>query len=385
MQQKSKELQELTDSYCDLHLDSNYKELAQKAIQKMARKRTVPFLSGKINLWAAGIIYGLGQTNFLFDKHFKPYQTAEHICSFFKANKSTVGQKAKVIREMLKFDMMNLEFLTDYMRQNNPLSSMVNVGGFWLNSDLMKDTYTKEDEANEIVELAWEMMSSKKRIHMANQALSIWENCLDAYMLLAFESKPNSEMSEKFFAQAVMSGERDLGKPYFKQNAGHFWGLVETRPYMQARQELALTQWARGKRTEAINHFRDMLVLCPNDNLGVRYILISWFFQEKRLSDAIELVQTYPHDFDSGWFYNKALISFLRNGDCKKSEELLKVAIKENPLIVDYLVERKTMPIEVPDHYGKGDDSEAVVYCEYGLLSWRTYPDALQWLKAMPI
>ncbi|MFH1453962.1 MAG: DUF6398 domain-containing protein, partial [Armatimonadota bacterium] len=44
-----------------------YEQLIQKLINKMARKRNVPFIFGKIEIWAAAVIHAAGTINFLFD------------------------------------------------------------------------------------------------------------------------------------------------------------------------------------------------------------------------------------------------------------------------------------------------------------------------------
>ena len=116
------ELIKLTSEFCCKYLDEEYKKLSEKLIFKMSRKRNVPFLSGRINVWAAGVIYSLGQVNFLFDKSFKPYVSADDICNYFGTSKSTTGQKAKVIRDMFKLGYWDSEFATEMMKENNPLN-----------------------------------------------------------------------------------------------------------------------------------------------------------------------------------------------------------------------------------------------------------------------
>jgi hypothetical protein len=95
----------------------------------LARKRHVPFLSGKKEIWAAAVIYALGQINFLFDKSFQPYVTADEICNFFGMKKSSVSQKAKVIRDMLKLNYFDPEFSIKRMRDQNPLKDLVMIEG----------------------------------------------------------------------------------------------------------------------------------------------------------------------------------------------------------------------------------------------------------------
>ena len=111
----------------------------------MSRKRNVPFLSGRINVWAAGVIYSLGQVNFLFDKSFKPYVSADDICNYFGTSKSTTGQKAKVIRDMFKLGYWDSEFATEMMKENNPLNDIVMVNGFAVPKDLLEEMIENDD------------------------------------------------------------------------------------------------------------------------------------------------------------------------------------------------------------------------------------------------
>ncbi len=125
----SQQLLALTAEFCDQYLDNDYKQLCEKLILKMGRKRQVPFLSGRVNTWAASIIYALGQINFLFDRTFEPYVSADEIANYFGVSKSTIGQKAKQIRDMFKMGYWDKEFATQRMQASNPLRGMVMVDG----------------------------------------------------------------------------------------------------------------------------------------------------------------------------------------------------------------------------------------------------------------
>lgn len=133
IEEKKQKLIEMTAGFCDAHLDKGYKQLCEKLIVKMARKRNVPFLSGRMEIWAAAIIYAIGQINFLFDQSFVPYVSAQEISNYFGASKSTVSQKAKLIRDMFKMGYWDKEFSTTKMREDNPLSDMVMVNGLMVN------------------------------------------------------------------------------------------------------------------------------------------------------------------------------------------------------------------------------------------------------------
>lgn len=129
IEEKMQKLIKMTSDFCDVYLDEDYKRLCEKLIRKMSRKRIVPFLSGRIEIWAAAIVYAIGSINFLFDRSFKPYVSAEDICNYFNTSKSTTSQKAKVIRDMFKLKHWDERFSTMHMIENNPLSNLVMLNG----------------------------------------------------------------------------------------------------------------------------------------------------------------------------------------------------------------------------------------------------------------
>jgi len=131
--EKAQRLIEMTAGFCDEYLDEDYKQLCEKLIRKMSRKRNVPFLSGRIEIWAAAIVYAIGSINFLFDQSFEPYASGDDICNYFGTSKSTASQKAKVIRDMFKLGYWDKEFSTSHMMQSSPFSNLVMVNGFIVN------------------------------------------------------------------------------------------------------------------------------------------------------------------------------------------------------------------------------------------------------------
>lgn len=125
----------LTDGFCRKHANNEYAELANKLVTKMARKRAVPFLSGKPEIWAASIIHAIGTVNFLFDKNTKPYASLENIAEYFGTSKRTTSQKSKVIRDMFKMWHFDPEFSTEERIKNNPLNQIAMVNGFFVMLD----------------------------------------------------------------------------------------------------------------------------------------------------------------------------------------------------------------------------------------------------------
>jgi tetratricopeptide (TPR) repeat protein len=152
------------------------------------------------------------------------------------------------------------------------------------------------EKAQGVMYEAWEQTTSRSRIALARKALGISPLCADAYVLLAEEAARSVEEARDFYAKGVEAGELALGPEGFAEYAGHFWGFLETRPYMRARVGLALTLLKLGDEDGAISHFRGMLQLNPNLKFtgdiasAVTQYLVTWTEQWRqfRLSTRLE-------------------------------------------------------------------------------------------------
>jgi hypothetical protein len=130
IKERENRLLELTKTFCSQKLDNDYSQLCEKLILKMGRKQDVPFKKGKLEIWAAAVIYAIGSINFLFDKSFEPYITPQQISNYFGTKNSTVSNKARQIREMFNLTTFDNEFATQYINESNPINDMVIVDGF---------------------------------------------------------------------------------------------------------------------------------------------------------------------------------------------------------------------------------------------------------------
>lgn len=122
---RQEQLIEMVSRFCEKHLDEEYKTLCVKLVEKLGRKREVPFKRGKLENWASGVIYTIGQLNFLFDESFEPYATPDEICDYFKTKKSTASNKARDIRKLLNLKLGNDEFSTELIKEYD----LTNMGG----------------------------------------------------------------------------------------------------------------------------------------------------------------------------------------------------------------------------------------------------------------
>lgn len=220
----------------------------------------------------------------------------------------------------------------------------------------------------------------EERIKLARQALAICPDCADAYVLLAEETAQSLQEAAALYEQGVRAGERALGQEIFKEEAGHFWSIISTRPYMRARAGLAQCLWMMGERTQAIEHFEDLLRLDSLDHLGLRHALIHCLIEDNRDQEAINLLDRYPEDKSATWAYSHALLHFRRSGEIKESEQSLKRALDVNPYVPFYLLGLWELPDDLPTTISVGDENEAIIYAVESWRSWEKTPGALEWL-----
>jgi tetratricopeptide (TPR) repeat protein len=236
------------------------------------------------------------------------------------------------------------------------------------------------DRAQDIIYDAWEAPNAKQRAALARKALALSPHCADAYVILAEIAPAGSAERLDLYRQGVAAGQAALGPETFDRDVGHFWGLLETRPYMRARCGLGVTLWDRGEFDEAVGHLRDLLRLNPGDNQGIRYLLATGYLDLDRHDELTTLLAEYPDDGAPDWAYSSALLAFRQTGDTERSRERLAEALKSNPHVPPFLMGRRRIPKAMPAYITVGGESEAASYARRGEAAWIRTPGALAWL-----
>jgi hypothetical protein len=119
----------LTDQVCRDRLNDDYRDLARAMTASLSRKRPSPLVSGQPRTWACGVVYLLGQLNFLTDKASDPHMTTADLCAAFGVGQSTASAKARVIDDALKPSRMDPAWMLPSLLDRNPLAWMATVNG----------------------------------------------------------------------------------------------------------------------------------------------------------------------------------------------------------------------------------------------------------------
>lgn len=252
-----------------------------------------------------------------------------------------------------------------------------NMDGFDLRA---AQAVTLQEQAEELALRAANEIG-RAAMALARKALALWPDCADAYVTLGEQSR-DADAALGFFEQGVAAGERALGEEAFTEYAGNFWVEHETRPYMRARFALARHLWAVGRTREAVAHYRELLRLNPNDNQGVRELIVPGMIAIGDDAGAEEVLAHYPDDGLSSTFYNRALLAFRRHGDRERTRKLLAAAIEWNPHVPPYLLEEIDLLAALPETIEFRGEDEAAAYVADSMEAWQSSPGALDWLRA---
>lgn len=214
-------------------------------------------------------------------------------------------------------------------------------------------------------DLAYDAMDAAGRLQLklARRALALSEDCADAWLILGDNASTLEETLERY-TNAMDAGRRVLGEARFESPSEGFWSDVDTRPYMRAVAALAATYWDAERRAEAIERWRHLLILNPNDNQGARHVIVPALLEEGLDEEAGHWLAVYPDDVNPMWPYARALWRFRTEGDAAGAVESLRKAMAEAPLVAEYLLQPQDTPDFDPDFLERGSKEEAAAASE---------------------
>jgi len=120
---------ELTDAFCEEHLDDEYASLVRKMAGVLARKRPSPLIRGKPESWASGIVRVVGWVNFLGEPSQPHHMKMTDIDEGFGVSEATGSAKSMAIRNLLKIRGFAPEWTLPSRIDDNPLVWTLEVNG----------------------------------------------------------------------------------------------------------------------------------------------------------------------------------------------------------------------------------------------------------------
>ena len=237
----------------------------------------------------------------------------------------------------------------------------------------------KKDEAQQIAFDAMEAETEAEARKLAKRALRLDPDCVDALVLMNDLDAPTRVQRIEGLKKAVEAGERALGAKFIQKNKGHFWLLIETRPWMRALGRLATELNEAGLNLDAVSIYERILELNPNDNQGVRDPLLGLYLAVGELKRAGKLLKKYENDALANFAWGRVLERFL-NGDRAGAKAALGIARAANHHVELFMTARKLLPKDPPEMYSPGSEEEAVLVLSNLSGAWAAHKEATFWL-----
>lgn len=196
----------------------------------------------------------------------------------------------KFFREFQKYaDTQHIESEDDFQAVFEAFAAQQN-GGILDGPD--------EPDAYDYLDMAYEAKSAKKAEEYARKALELAPDLLDAECLLAsYHAKVNGAYQAELEA-LLAKGEKQLKSQGITRegNAGEYYTLYETRPYLRVYMAYIDLLIAEGKLRKAVEACKDVLYLNEGDNMGVRHTLMTLYALLEDRAAGEDLYRTYPEE-----------------------------------------------------------------------------------------
>ena len=129
MQQKLDEIIAIFEPICIKHLNQEYADISKKLAAEVAHLNPSLLDRGRVNSWAAAIVYAIGRVNFLFDPSQTPHLKATDLCALFEVSQNTVSPKSRQIMDALDMFQLHPDWVLPSKQGANPLTWMLAVNG----------------------------------------------------------------------------------------------------------------------------------------------------------------------------------------------------------------------------------------------------------------
>lgn len=385
---KYEEIVEKINKFSKEHLNQEYEDICIKALQDLCLNHEDILKKGKGSSWAAGIVHAIGTINNLFDVKEEPYIKALDLYKEFGVSSSTGSTKSKEVRTLLKMSKENEIWMIHSGKSvdNSTAEKECKVTEKH-EADKSEEKFEISEEfiiAQKIMRRAWSEKNYNKKVKYAKEALSICENCSDAYIILSKNNNLSENEQKELLEKAVNAGKNILGIDDFKNASKETFKRREAQPFFGAKYTLTIKLWKMGEREEAIKNAFELLEYNEKDNLMVRGILSSWLLIEKKYDDAEKLFKTYKNDYLAAVVYSNALLLY-KTGRIKEAEDMLRKAYKKNSFVIPYIIKQKKLPKVLPNISKFGSEAEAMHYIKYSLEAWTDSVEIVNWVKEMNI
>ena len=214
-----------------------------------------------------------------------------------------------------------------------------------------------------------------------NKVLASAPTHIDAlhHLAIILDTEGNENEARELWSKGAGIGRNALPKK-FKKGDKLEWGWLENRPFLRCLEGFGLALLAEDKTDEALSIFEEIISYNPNDNQGIREMLVELYLDKGCYDDVIKFCKRYLGDMLAGTSYGYPLALF-KKGQRKKADNELKKAIKDMSKVADELLKKKHRrpKTDMPGYISMGGWDQAYEYWEHFGDYWDE--EALEWLR----
>lgn len=248
--------------------------------------------------------------------------------------------------------------------------------------------FSDQDTSEEIYELLEEALDLMEELKFGSaksklkRLLKLNPYHLDAIHHLGIieNRKKNKKPSRELWDKGVEIGRSAIPRRFKRGSSRIPWSNLDNRPFLRCLHGHAFALHDDGKIEEAFEVFEELLDYNPDDNQGVRDILMEMYLEENRYSEVVELADRFKDDISPEIMYGKVLALFLK-GSKEEAEKELKEVIGFQPKVALELLKKSHPKPEslMEGYFRPGDWDEAYYYWESQGDLWT--PEAIEWLR----
>jgi hypothetical protein len=160
------------------------------------------------------------------------------------------------------------------------------------------------------------------------------------------------------------------------------WVIAANRPALRGLVRAFQWRIARDERESAVTTAERLMGLNPDDNHGLRYMLMNEYLRAGSDDKALTLARHYPHDLAPETRFG-AVLALVRLQRMQEAERALRTAQSDLPKTAQYLLPaRIRRPKLQQGTIEIGGDDQAWFYRDEMRSVWQQTPGALEWLRA---
>lgn len=209
---------------------------------------------------------------------------------------------------------------------------------------------------------------------------------IDAYHHLALVLDRTRRSSE---ARQIWATAEAIGRGAFPTTFKHGkhrlpWVILENRPFLRTYHAWGLLLLENESVDDALAVFKAILAMNPNDNQGIRALLIDCYFRLAKPARVLAVCNRFPHDIMEEVLYGRPLALFQLQQEHESRVALLK-ALEIIPLVAMELVKkthRRPKRLD-PRYVTHGGRDQAYFYWKQYGRYWQQTTGALEFVASV--